>query len=165
MIKMGEGPYNPYKETDIACVFKDWEIKFINTDPERTKKELCPYGNHECLIDDPWDSSFFKVHIDYMRISYFSDLPMLIIDEQKCKDCKNPIIMTVLPLPPYKIWTRENWEKFYLELLGWDFRVGKRFESLRSYIRVGFPFKSLDEVYKDLNRWALKAEERRLTVD
>lgn len=150
---------NPYKEIDIGCVFKDFEIRFINTSPDRSK-EFCPYGDHKILIEDPWDSSCFKVRMDYVRISYLPETPMLIIDEQKCRECKNPITMTVLPLPPYKVWTRENWEKFYLELLGLDFRVGNKFESLRSYIWMGFPFKSLDDVFEDMNKWLLEAEER-----
>ena len=157
MIKMGEGPYNPFKDIDIACVFKDFHFEFKHTDPDRPKN-LCPYGNHELQIAENVNrDSFFDVSIDLLQISFGPQVPSLILGKEKCQSCGELISATILPLPPTKVWTKENWNQFYSDLLGSEFRTGKRFEALRQYIQWDFPFKDFSEVLKELNRVAEEA--------
>lgn len=145
---------NPYREIDIGCVFKDFYLEFRHTDPDRPK-ELCPYGDHELhIVENINEGMFFDVRIDFLQISFWPQVPLLILSEEKCRECGKTIKCTVLPLPPSTVWTKESWTGFYSGLLGSDFKTSKRYGALRDYIRWGVPFKDLGDVLKEINRFA-----------
>ena len=151
---------NPYKYIDIGCVFKDFSIEFKHTDPNRPR-ELCPYGDHELNISENINEGmFFDVLIGFLQINIWPQTPSLILTEEKCQECGKTIKCTILPLPPTKVWTTENWTGFYSGLLGSDFKTSKRYGALRDYIRWGVPFKDFGDVLKEINRAAEEAMSR-----
>lgn len=146
-------PNNPFKNNNIGVVFKDFRFEFRSTDPNHPPG-FCPYGNHRLLIkDDINANSFFDVHIDFIETSYFPESPVLMLSKQVCQKCNGLIEAIILPLPPYREWTHENWLQFYTDLLGtWNMTREKRFEPLMHYIHMRFPNAEMKKVFDKVDR-------------